>query len=89
MIGFLGAGDEFGSEKAKEQGVAKLWIDRSKKEEEEEEEEEEALDQSIDRLKKKPWIEEEAGFKLRNRGEQATKEVSQTVVVTGSEFREN
>jgi len=84
LIGLLGADDEFGSEKAKEQGVAKLWIDRSKKEEEEE-----ALDQSIDRLKKKPWIEEEAGFKLRNRGEQATKEVSQTVVVTGSEFREN
>jgi hypothetical protein len=85
LIGLLGADDEFGSEKAKEQGVAKLWIDRSKKEEEEEEE---ALDQSIDRLKKS-WIEEEAGFKLRNRGEQATKEVSQTVVVTGSEFREN
>lgn len=43
--------------------------------------------------KKKLWIdrsiEEEAGIKLRNRGEQATKEVSQTVVVTGSEFREN
>jgi hypothetical protein len=46
LIGLLGADDESGSEKAKEQGVAKLWIDRSKKEETEAEEE--ALDRSID-----------------------------------------
>ncbi len=75
MIGLLGANDESGTEKAKEQRVGKLWIDRSKKKKK--------------KKKKKPWIEEEAGFKLRNRGDQATKEVSQTVVVTGSEFREN
>jgi hypothetical protein len=47
LIGLLGADDESGSEKAKEQRVAKLRIDRSKKEEEEEEEEE-ALDRPID-----------------------------------------
>jgi hypothetical protein len=31
LIGLLGADDESGSEKAKEQRVAKVWIDRSKK----------------------------------------------------------